>query len=158
MAGLWRETDAGFCELTAAMRDLITAGDLLVQEGIDVPRSLRLPAEPDSNGWATVNGTRSAFEKTIHEEGWTLFFMAGEIKTAVFGFDRQRVLRAALKRLIAVVKSQHCNGIEITRVTDKSFLKVPYVSVSAHARHLQKGQLFSGSNPALPSLGHLNGG
>jgi len=87
-----------------------------------------------------------------------LFFMAGEIKTTVFGFDRQHALRAALERLIAVVKSQHCNSIEITRVTDKSFLKVPYVTVSAHARHLQKGQLFSGSNPALPSLGHLNGG
>jgi hypothetical protein len=158
MAGPWRETDLGFCELTAAMRDLITAGDLLVQEGINVPRSLLLPTEPNSNGWAAVNGTRSAFEKTIHEEGWTLFFMAGEIKATVFGFDRQNALRAALKRLIAVVKSQHCNSIEITGVTDKSFLKVPYVSVSAHARHLQKGRLFSDSNPALPSLAHLNGG
>ena len=119
-----------------------------------------LHMKEDTN-WADIrerNGARSAFEKTIHEEGWTLFFMAGEIKTTVFGFDRQHALRAALKRLIAVVKSQHCNGIEITRVTDKSFLKVPHVSVSAHARHLQKGQLFSGSNPAIPSLGHLNGG
>ena len=158
MAGPRRETDPGFCELTAAMRELIRAGDLLVREGINVPGSLGLPTEPDSTGWATVNGTRSAFEKTIHEEGWTLFFMAGEIKTTVFGFDRQHALRSALERLTAVVKSQHCNSIEITRVTDKSFLKVPYVSVSAHARHLQKGQLFSGSTPALPSLGHLNGG
>jgi hypothetical protein len=136
----------------------MTAGDLLFQEGIHVPRSLRLPTEPNSNGWATVNGTRSAFEKAIDEEGWTLFFMAGEIKTTVFGFDRQDALRVALNRLIAIVKSQHCNGIDIMRVRDKSFLKVPYVSVSAHARHLQKGQLFSGSNPALPSLAHLNGG
>ena len=158
MAGPWCGTDPGFCELTAAMRELITAGDLLVQEGINMPRSLRLPTEPNSNGWATVNGTRSAFEKTIHEEGWTLFFMAGEIKATVFGFDRQHALRAALRRLIAVVKSQHCNGIEITRVSDKSFLKVPYVSVSAHARHLQKGQLFSGSNSALLSQDHSNGG
>jgi hypothetical protein len=84
--------------------------------------------------------------------------MAGEIKTTVFGFDRQHALCAALQRLIAVVKSQHCNGIEITRVTEKSFLKVPYVSVSAHARHLQKGQLFSGSSPALLAQAHLNGG
>src|SRR5438067_472784 len=139
-----------FRQTDGHMRELITAGDLLVEEGIDVPRSLRLPTEPNSNGWATVNGARFAFEKTIHEEGWTLFFIAGEIKTTVLGFDRQHALRAALKRLIAVVKSQHCNGIEITRVTDKSFLRVPYVSVSAHARHLQKGQLFSGSTSALP--------
>ena len=70
--------------------------------------------------------------------------MAGEIKATVFGFDREKALRAAFKRLIADVKSQHCNGIEITRVIDRSFCRVPYVSVSAHARHLQKGMRFSG--------------
>jgi hypothetical protein len=133
-------------------------GDLLVQQGLNVPRSLLLPTEINSNGWDAVSGTRSAFEKTIDEEGWTFFFMAGEIKATVFGFDRQKALRAALKRLITDVKSQHCNSIEITAVVDKSFLRMPYVSVSAHPRHLQKGRLFSGSNPALPSLGHLNGG
>ena len=84
--------------------------------------------------------------------------MAGEIKATVFGFDKQKALRTALKRLIADVRSQHCNSIEITGVVDKSFLRMPCVSVSAHARHLQKGQLFSGSNPARTSLGHLNGG
>lgn len=127
------------------MRDLITAGDLLVQEGINVPRSLLLPTEINSNGWAAVTGSRSAFEKTIQEEGWTFFFMAGEIKATVFGFDRQKALRTALKRLIADVRSQHCNCIEITGVVNKTFLRMPYVSVSAHARHLQKGPLFSGS-------------
>ena len=69
--------------------------------------------------------------------------MAGEIRSTVFGFDGQKALGAALKRLIANVKSQNCNSIEITKVTRNSFLKVPYVSVSAHARHLQKGLVFS---------------
>jgi hypothetical protein len=70
--------------------------------------------------------------------------MAGEIRSAVFGFDKQKTMRTALSRLIANVKSQNCNGIEITQVADKTFLGVPYVSVSAHARHLQKGLTFSG--------------
>jgi hypothetical protein len=70
--------------------------------------------------------------------------MAGEIRSTVFGFDKQQNLRAALKRLIAKVKSQHCNSVEITRVASKSFLRIPYVSVSAHPRHLQKGLVFSG--------------
>jgi len=126
------------------MTDPITAGNILVQEGTHLPSSLLLQNGADSNRWAAVNGARSTFEKAIHEEGWTFFFMAGEIKTTVFGFDRQKTLRSALKRLIANVKSQHCNTIEITRVTSKTFLKVPYVSVCAHPRHLQKGMLFSG--------------
>ncbi|MBI2688459.1 MAG: hypothetical protein HYX27_19315 [Acidobacteria bacterium] len=135
------------------MTDIITAGSILVAGGKYPPKSFLLQSESDSNGWAAIKDARATFEKTVQEAGWTFFFMAGEIKTTVFGLDKQKALRAALKRLIADVKSQHCNSIEITRVMSKSFLKVPYVSVSAHPRHLQKGMCFSaneaGSDPAL---------
>ena len=145
------------------MTDTITAGDILVQDGTHLPRSLLLQTDSESNGWASVNTARSMFEKTIQEEGWTFFFMAGEINVTVFGFDRQKTLRSALKRIIANVKSQHCNSIEITRVTNKSFLKVPYVIVCAHPRHLQKGMQFSGSRngfgPGIPfTESNSNGG
>jgi hypothetical protein len=126
------------------MTDTIKAGSILVEEGTLLPGSLLLQSESDSNGWAAFQDVRSTFEKTIQEKGWSFFFMAGEIKVSVVGFDRQKALHTALKRLIAGVKSQHCNSIEITQVLDKSFLRVPYVSVSAHPRHLQKGMCFSG--------------
>jgi hypothetical protein len=126
------------------MTDTITVGSILVEEGTYLPKSLLLQSDSISNGWAALRDARSMFEKTIQEAGWTFFFMAGEIKATVFGFDRQKALRTALKRLIGDVKSQHCNSIEITRVIAKSFLKVPYVSVSAHPRHLQKGMVFPG--------------
>jgi len=126
------------------MTDTITVGSILVEEGTYLPKSLLLQSDSNSNGWAALRDARSMFEKTIQEAGWTFFFMAGEIKATVFGFDRQKALRTALKRLIADVKSQHCNSIEITRVIAKSFLKVPYVSVSALPRHLQKGMVFPG--------------
>src|SRR5689334_7149686 len=122
------------------MTDPITAGSILVEDGIHLPDALHLGN--DSNGWAAVNDTRSAFDTAIHKAGLTFFFMAGEIKATVFGFDSQMALRAALKKLVRNAESQHCNGIEITRVTGKSFLRFPYVTVSAHTRHLQKGNLF----------------
>lgn len=120
------------------MTDAIAAGSILIQEGTHLPSSQPLQRESHSSGWV-VKYARSAFEKEVLEAGWTFFFIAGEIKATVFGFDRQKTLRAALKRLITNVKSQNCNSIEITQVTVKSFLKVPYVSVTAHPRHLQKG-------------------
>jgi len=122
-----------------------------------MPRSLLVETGSDSNGWAAVKDNLSTFEKAVEEAGWTCFFMAGEIKVTVYGFDRQKALRAALKRLVMDVESQHCNTIEITAVVGKSFWRIPYVSVSAHARHLQKDRFFSGSNPALSSLAHSNG-
>ena len=125
-----------------------------MEEGAHLPKSFLLQGESVSNGWAEVKGTSSTFEKTVQEAGWAFFFMAGEIKATVFGFDKQKALRAALRRLITDVKSQHCNSIEITRVMGRSFLSVPYVSVSAHPRHLQEGIFFrlTGGTPIRHSF------
>ncbi len=131
------------------MTDTITAGRIWVEEGNHLPKSFLLRSESDSNGWATVSEASPAFEKTIQEAGWTFFFMAGEIKATVFGFDKQKALRTALRRLIVDVKAQHCNSIEITQVASKSFLNVPYVSVMAHPRHLQMGLRFSDNGNLL---------
>jgi hypothetical protein len=127
--------------------DEIAAGDIFIEEGAHLPDTLLLQVKPESNGWAALTGARSVLEKDFREAGWTFFFMAGEIQATVFGFDRQTTLATALKRLIAKVKSHGCNSIEITQVTTKSFLKLPYVSVSAHSRHLQKGLVFASYNP-----------
>ena len=132
---------------TSGMRfvtDAISAGSILIEEGTTLPNSILLRLAPYSSGWSAVTGERSALEKEAEKAGWTFFFMAGEIKATVFDFDRHKALRAALARLIANVKSQNCNSIQITRVTGKSFLKVPYLSVYAHPRHLQMGPVFSG--------------
>ena len=126
------------------MTEPITTGSIFIEEGSNLPSSVLLQRESHANGWSTVTNARSTFEKEFPQAGWTWFFMAGEVKTAVFGFDKQKTRSTALRRLIADTKSQHCNSIEITRVTDKSFLGVPYVTVSGHPRHLQKGMHFSG--------------
>ena len=98
------------------MTDTNTAGSILIEPHAHLPNGMRLQSEPDSSGWATLNGKRPTFEKEVQEAGWTFFFMAGEIKATVFGFDRQKTLRAALQRLITNVKSHNCNAIEITEV------------------------------------------
>jgi hypothetical protein len=126
------------------MTDTIAAGSIWMEAQTHLPNSIRLRGERDASGWTALNGTRSAFEKEVQEAGWTLFFMAGAIQTTVFGFDKQKALLLALQRLIVKVKSSNCNGIEISQVTAKSFLKMSYVTVSAHARHLQSGSTFSG--------------
>ena len=120
----------------------IAAGDILLERGTYLPQSLTATGESSLPGWSAVLGGRPVFEKEIKQAGWNLFFMAGEIKANVFGFDRQRTAQAALKRIGTLVKSQNCNCLEITDVTEKSFLMLPYVRVRAHARHLQPGLVF----------------
>jgi hypothetical protein len=126
------------------MTDALVAGSILIQEGTHLPDSVTLGSESYSSGWAAVQNVRSELDRDIKKSGWTFFFMAGEIKSTVFGFDRQKSLGTVLKRLIASVKVTKCNSFEITQVTSKTFLRVPYVSITAHRRHLQKGLVFSG--------------
>jgi len=123
----------------------IQPGTLFVAEGTRMPEAMGLEGAPDSNGWKSVgNVDRSEFERKISRAGWIFFLRTDEIKATVFGFDRERALRVAMQRIIARVKFQRCNSLQIKDVTAKSFLKVPYVSVTAHSRHIQERPSFDG--------------
>ena len=126
------------------MTGSIQEGTILIQAGTRLPAGLPLKPEPDSDGWATVEKLdRSEIAGIIHETGWNFFYMAGRIQASAVGFNRQETLRVALQRIIATVESQRCNCLEITQVIAQSFLKVPYVTVSAHSRHIQRGRVFA---------------
>ena len=124
--------------------DVIKSGTILIEEGATLPKTLTRQSAPYSSGWTVVTSSRSDFEKDISLAGWTFFFLAGNLEATVFGFDKQRAASTAVDRIVANAKSRECNCLEITQVKTNSFLGVPYVSVSAHPRHLQKGMLFSG--------------
>jgi hypothetical protein len=120
----------------------IQTGTILIQDGTLLPKSLTLESAPYSTGWTSVSNVRSEFLKDITRAGWTFFFMAGKIEANVFGFDRQKAVHTAVERIIADTESRHCNCVEITQLTMKSFLGFPYASVSAHSRHVQGGSVF----------------
>jgi hypothetical protein len=122
---------------------LIAAGTILIQDGTLLPDSMPLTSEPYSRNWTSVtNLDRTALEGQLRKAGWTFFFMAGQIKAGAFGFDGQKRLRTAVQRAIGHVQSLRCNCVEITGVTMKSFLGLPYVSVTAQSRHIQSDNQF----------------
>ena len=73
----------------------------------------------------------------IREVGWNLFDLA-QIKARVFGFDREKAAHRALNRVLAKMKSDNFNSLEISQVTAKRFLGLPCVTVCAHTRHVQE--------------------
>ena len=127
------------------MTDAIKTGTILIEGGASMPESLRLEGKSYSSGWRSVsNLDLNELDTAINKAGWTFFFMAGEIKITAFGFDREQAVRRAMKRVITNVESHKCNCVEITEVSAKSFLGMPYVNVSAHSRHIQESSAFSG--------------
>jgi hypothetical protein len=123
----------------------IGPGAILFEKSALLPEPLRLEADAAESGWARVanNLDGHQLEKALATEGWTFFYMAGRIRTTAFGFDREKMVHTALKRLIAKVRLQKCNCLEIDEVAAKSFLGMPYVSVSGHSRHIKKGLVFN---------------
>jgi hypothetical protein len=121
------------------MAETIKTGTILIKDGTFLPDALQFESEPCATGWRLVKNLDGyGLGRKIHEAGWTFFCLAGEIKATVFGFDGQKTVRRAVKRILANLKSEKFNGLEITQVVTKRFLGLPYASVSAHSRHIQE--------------------
>jgi hypothetical protein len=122
----------------------IGAGSILVEKNTLLPGSLAVESGLTESGWVQFanNPDRDQLGNKLAAAGWTFFLMAGAIKTIAFGFERPRMIQAALKRLIATVRLQNCNCLEIDTIAAHSFLGMPYLSLSGHSRHIQNGLVF----------------
>ncbi len=65
--------------------------------------------------------------------------MAEQINVTVFGAGGAKTLAKAVNRLLGKVKSQAFNSVEITKIASRRFLGIPYLTLAAHARHIQIG-------------------
>jgi hypothetical protein len=125
------------------MTDRIRTGTMLIKDGIAMPESLVVGIEHYSAGWSSVIGaTSSQLDRQIEDAGWTFFYMAGEIHATGFGFNDQSRTDRAVAHVIDVVKRERCNCLEITQMRRRSFLGLPYTSLVAHSRHIQRSRSF----------------
>ncbi len=121
------------------MPDTIKTGTILIKEGTLLPEALQFESEPCAPGWRLVKNLNGyGLDRKIHEAGWTFFCLAGEIKATVFGFEGQKTVRGAVKRILTKLKSEKFNSLEITQVHLQRFLGMPYASVFARSRHIQE--------------------
>jgi hypothetical protein len=121
------------------MPETIKAGTILIKDGTFLPDALRFETEPCAPGWRLVKNLDGyGLGRKIHEAGWTFFCLAGEIKAIVLGIDEQRTVRRAVKRILARLKREKFNSLEITQMANKRLLGVPYASVCARSRHIQE--------------------
>jgi hypothetical protein len=121
------------------MAETINTGSILFKDETLLPDALRFDSEPCATGWRLVKDLDGyELNRIIHDAGWRFFCIAGEIKSSVFGFEGPKTVRKAVKRMLARLKSDKFNSLQITRVVSKRFLGVPYVSVTACSRHIQE--------------------
>ena len=122
------------------MQETIKAGTVLIKEGTSFPDTLTFQSDVYSSGWRAITGLDGyGMDRKTHDAGWSFFYLAGESKATVFGGDGQETVHKAIKQILAGLKSEKFNSLEITRVAFKRFLGVRYATVSFHLRNMQKG-------------------
>ena len=113
---------------------------VFIREDTRLPATLAIESEAFLPGWRVVkNLDRSTLARNIEGANWNFFYMAGEIRAAVLGRDRPGTMRRAVKCVLAKQEGQKFNSLEITKVVSKRFLGIPFMSVTAHSRHIQQG-------------------
>lgn len=124
---------------------MITPGAILIENGTLLPEPLTLESDSTATGWASVANHLDGrqLQTALTTAGWHFFYMAGAIKKSAFGFQKQQTIDAALKSVLAAAKLQSCNCLQIDGIALRSFLGIPYASVSAHSRHIQRGMVLS---------------
>ena len=136
------------------MFDEIKAGIVLIKSGADLPEALQFDSESFLPGWRFVEDLDGCgLDRKVREAGWTFFYLANEITAIAFGSDRPAVARRALQRILKNLKSERFNSLEVTRVSSRSFLGLPYTRVTVHSRHIQESMFLLRVPVALPERG-----
>lgn len=121
------------------MPSAVQVGAILMKEWPGMTQLLGIESEPCSGEWSLLQVIDGfALDRKIHAAGWNFFFMAAEVKVTFLGAVGAVKIQNALKRILQKVKPQQFNGLEITEIVARRFLGVPYVTVSAHSRHMQQ--------------------
>src|SRR5882672_11001198 len=122
------------------MPDTIKSRTILIKDGTLLPADLLVESEMYAPNWKAVKSFDGfGLDLKINEANWNFFYLAGEIRATVLGRDRPGTLRRAVKCVLAKQEGQKFNSLEITKVVSKRFLGIPFMSVTAHSRHIQQG-------------------
>ena len=117
----------------------VQVGSILMKQWPGITQLLGLESEPCSGEWSLLKVLDSfTLDRKIHAAGWNFFFMAAEVKVMFLGSLGASKIHKALKRILEKVKPQQFNGLQVTEIVARRFLGVPYVTVSAHSRHMQQ--------------------
>ncbi len=140
------------------MPDTVKTGTILIKEGAFLADSLLLETEPYCKGWRLLRKLDGyGLGRKVREAGWAFFFRAGEIKAIAFGFEGEKRTRRAANRIMARLKSRNFNCVEIAQVAEKRFMGIPYVTVTAHSRHIQQSWVLSrAKKPTQPGQAKLS--
>jgi hypothetical protein len=129
------------------MTPTLQVGTILIEDRPRIMQFLGLESDPYTGGWSVVRGLDGfGLDRKIHAAGWNFFFMAAEVKLTFLGSLGTAKIQNAMRRILAQVRPQSFNCLEVTGIVAKRFLGMRYATVSAHPRHIQPSCCLDGAS------------
>jgi len=119
----------------------LSAGTVFVQKSMILPEPLKIETSAYSPAWQVVTSDQRLLDAQIGAAGWNFFFTVGKLEGSAFGALTAANSRRAMRGILRQVQERHFNAVQITEITSrKMFGFIPYVGISAHARHIQRSE------------------
>jgi hypothetical protein len=133
----------------------VAPGTIYMKAGTPRPECFQSHEDSRVGSWeiVTYGLPPHQLESELWSQGWTFFYLAYSIHRSALGPHRWRNEKAALEKVIAEAAEAGCNCVQVDRIEAHSFLRVPYVTVSAHPRHIQRGMVFLGKLAEAREMG-----
>lgn len=114
------------------MENELKKGAILVEEDELLPDALRRQSRPYSKVWRVVKDSDpQAFGRGIENTGWTFFYTEGEVRATGIGFGPENTVRRTVNHLIAKLKWDKFNCLEVKRLEVKRVFGVSMVRLTA---------------------------
>jgi hypothetical protein len=112
---------------------------ILIRDGTTLPPNLSIASNAFFPGWRIVTTPdRSALTRGIEAAHWNFFYRAEETRATALGTESLHTLRRAVKGILAKQEQESFNALEVTAITSKRFLGIPFLRIVAHIRHIQE--------------------
>lgn len=120
----------------------VQVGTIMIREGFHLPEPVKIETDGYSKRWRTVKGTDGFnLAKDIQAAGWNYFFNAGQFKANFLGWRPGKNADRAFARILDQAHEFSFNSLEVTEISRRVFLGIPYTAISAHGRHIQQSHL-----------------
>jgi hypothetical protein len=119
----------------------LSTGTVFIHESVMLPASLKIETSLYSKDWRVVTTDQKSLGDRIDAAGWNFFFTVGKLEESALGALNPKTLGKAMRRILRQVQDLHFNAVEIGKIQTHSALGlVRYISISAHARHIQRSE------------------
>lgn len=116
----------------------IKRGSLLLAAGTPLPPSVSLESHLCTSGWHLLKSvTPQEMKELMTQAGWNFFYIATELRTTVWGWNKGGALRKALRRITTRTEAAEYNCLEIKEVDARRFLGLSFVRLTARSRQIQ---------------------